>query len=144
MIEPLTPEWLRQLGAVTGAIAADPAVSLVIQQMVEGDPPLRWHVVIAGGSVDTVRGTASDPAMTLSTDRDTAIGIATAQISAQRAFLEGKLRIAGRINALIEARTVLEEISDALREARTSENFTDPTPPGIADAAAGTTQAPPT
>ncbi len=144
MVEPLTADWMRQLGAVTAAIVADPDVRLVIQQTVGGDPPLRWHVVIAGGSATTVRGPAADPDMTLTTDRDTAIGIATGRISAQRAFLEGKLRIAGRINALIEARSVLEEISDALWAVRKSEDFADPDPTDAVDTGVRTNREPTT
>jgi len=123
MIEPLTSEWMRQLGSVTSAIDADPEVALVIEQRVDGPSPLRWHVVIADGSASTVLGPADSPDITLTTDRDTANGIARGSTSAQRAFLEGKLRISGRINALIEARTVLEDISDALWSVRSSDGF---------------------
>jgi len=123
MIEPLTSEWMRQLGSVTSAIAADPGVTLVIEQTIDGPSPLRWHVAIAGGSASTVLGPADNPDITLTTDRDTATGIARGSTSAQRAFLEGKLRISGRINALIQARSVLEDISDALWSVRSSDEF---------------------
>ncbi len=125
MVEPLTSEWMRQLGSVTSAIKADPDVSLVIEQTVDGPTPLRWHVAISNGSASTVLGPADDPDITLTTDRETATGIATGSTSAQRAFLEGKLRISGRINSLIQARSVLEDISDALWSVRASDDFVD-------------------
>lgn len=123
MIEPLTSEWMRQLGSLTSAIEADPDVTIVIEQAIEGPSPLRWHVAIANGTASTVLGPADHPDITLSTDRDTAVGIASGSTSAQRAFLEGNLRISGRINALIRARSVLEDISDALWSVRSSEEF---------------------
>jgi len=123
MVEPLTSEWMRQLGSVTSAIHADPDVALVIEQSVDGQSPLCWHVTISDGSAATVLGPADDPDITLTTDRETATGIATGTTSAQRAFLEGKLRISGRINSLIQARSVLEDISDALWSVRASDDF---------------------
>lgn len=124
MIEPLSSGWLRQLEAATAAIETDSSINLVIQLAVESNPPLEWFVAINDGSATTVVGSAIDPDITLQTDRETAVGIATGRISAQRAFLEGTLRIGGRIEALIEARPFLEKIGDSLRIVREATDVT--------------------
>ncbi len=126
MTQPLTAEWLRQLEATTSAIETDPSVSLVIQQTVSSEPPLQWHVVITGGSATTVVGPTVDPDISLRTDHQTAVDIATGKVSAQRAFLEGALQISGRIDSLIQARNDLESIGDSLWKVRKTAEVSNP------------------
>ena len=69
----------------------------------------RWQVQIAEGSVVIVRPGSQDADVRIVTDRETAAGI-NEEISAQRAFLDGRLQIGGDVQALLTHREALTEL----------------------------------
>jgi putative sterol carrier protein len=124
MAQYLSPEWIDELDA---ALSADDAVrkatadvALTVQQVVTGGPggDVAWHVVVDHGAVAVRPGTTDDADVTFRQDRDTARAVAGGELSAQAAFMIGKLTVTGDVGKLIEhqaAFTGIDDATDAVR-----------------------------
>lgn len=108
----LSDAWFDAMAAATAAAEPPAGLELTVEQrIVDGDV---WTVRFAAGAAELVRGPADDADISIVTDAATAEGIRTGTISAQRAFLDGQLRIGGDVNALIEHREVLAALGIGL------------------------------
>jgi putative sterol carrier protein len=124
MAQYLSPGWIDELHA---ALAADESVrkatadvALTVQQIVTGGPDgdVAWHVVVDRGTVAVRPGTTDDADVTFRQDHDTAIAVAGGRLSAQGAFMLGKLTVTGDVGKLIEyqgAFTGIDDATDAVR-----------------------------
>jgi len=76
----------------------------VLEQVVRETPDgaVRYLVVVSAGSAYVVAPPAGDrrPDLTITCDWTTAVAIATGQISAQTALMEGRLRVRGDLARL--------------------------------------------
>lgn len=120
----LSPEWIDALDA---AVSNDPRLtdstaqmSLVMQQTITGAPTgdVVWHVVIDDGSAHVLPGPHAAPDITFSEDHATARAIGTGALSAQAAFMLGKLRISGNVAKLIEHRKAFDDLDDLFADVR--------------------------
>ncbi len=105
----LSDEWFDELAAA--ATAARPPADLELsieQQIVDGES---WTVRIGAGTAELQRGGSDDADIRIVTDAVTAEGIRNGTVSAQRASLDGQLRIGGDVAALIEHREVLAALA---------------------------------
>jgi hypothetical protein len=123
-VQYLSPKWLE---AARLALAGDPSlaqatagVRLTIEHVVVDAPggTVRWHLTIDDGGVGLTEGPAVDPDLRFTTDYATASGIAAGTVGAQRAFVEGRLRVGGDLAALIRHQKALATIDDALAGVR--------------------------
>lgn len=88
-------------------------VRLVIeQQVVDVDDNMieNFHVYIADGRVDVIDGPAENADVTIRQDAETARGLQSGTIHAQRAFLTGRLSIDGDIDQLLAHGTLLSTL----------------------------------
>lgn len=89
-------------------------LQLRIEQVVAADDGRadddRWHVVIADGTVRIDRDPNTEADVRIVTDRATATGIQAGSVSAQRAFLDGRLRIGGDVQSLMAHRDQIAEL----------------------------------
>ena len=120
MPDPLSPEWLAALADAGRGASAPADVRLVLQQVVvdEDGGEVAYAVRIADGKVDVVPGRADDADVTFTQDRATAAAIATGALSAQAAFLAGRLRIGGDLTAVQLAARDLAALDDVFAAAR--------------------------
>jgi SCP-2 sterol transfer family len=134
----LSPEWIEAAGE---AIAADDrlgaalaGVTLTVEQVVhehgvdDGDragtgDPVAWHVAIDDGKVSLAAGTAARSDLRFTTDRATATGIASGALSAQRAFVEGRLRVGGDLSLPVAHQRAIAAVDDALAPVRARTTF---------------------
>ena len=101
----LSDEWFDEM-ATAAAEATPPAdLELTIEQQIVNRES--WTVRIAAGTAAFRRGGSDDADVRIVTDAMTAEGIRNGTVSAQRAFLDGQLRIGGDVASLIEHREVL-------------------------------------
>ncbi len=138
VVEYLSPEWLA---AAATLVAADPLLAaaataheLVVEYLVEqprehgpgehgpgavapGDP-VAYHLRLSGGAVALVPGTAPDADVRFRCDHATALAVARGELGAQRAFMEGRLRIGGDVRAIVAAQEVLAAVGDVLAPIR--------------------------
>ncbi len=73
-------------------------VDAVIQFKFTGAEPGEWYAAIKDGKVDVSRGTYATPKMTLTADSSDYVKIFTGELDGMKAFMEGKLKLAGDLN----------------------------------------------
>ena len=91
-----------------------PDVRFTLEQRIEGDNTATWHVEIAEGRLRVGTGPGRDCTVWLTIPRPVAEGIRVGVLSAQRAFLDGDLRIGGDVGALLAHRSALEAVAALL------------------------------
>jgi putative sterol carrier protein len=99
---------------------ATSGIRLTVEQVVIGGPrgTTCWHITIDDGKVGLADGPAMEPDLRFTTDYATAAKIAAGELGAQRAFVEGRLRVGGDLGALIRHQKALSTIDDALAAVR--------------------------
>lgn len=126
MVAYLSPEWIaeldRSLAADPGVAAATTGVALTVQQVVTGGPDgeVAWAVAVDHGRVAVRPGRAEASDVTFTSDHDTAVAVARGELSAQAAFMVGRLTVTGDVAKLIthqDAFTSIDDATDALRAA---------------------------
>jgi putative sterol carrier protein len=93
----------------------------VIQQVVTAGPDageVAYVVTAADGRITVRKGRTDTPDITFTQDRETAEGIHRGELSAQTAFIEGRLRLGGDLRAVIERSGALAAIGDVFAAAR--------------------------
>ncbi len=100
-------DWIERQSSRLEGIGVDPSVRMVIQQVLTDTTSTYWHVVIVDGSARVRPGVHRTPDVTLTVDVATATAITEGRTSAQREFLDGRIRIVGDIAALMAAREAL-------------------------------------
>lgn len=113
----LTDQWVDALDAAAAPLTVSGQLELCVEHVVDS---FIYHVSYRDGRVRYRTGAAADPNVRLVADRDTATAIARGELSAQRAFMNGRLAIEGDTLALAHAQPALRGISDAFAEVRSS------------------------
>ena len=86
-------------------VVVDEAVRIVVQQELVDDGA--WYIVVGDGRASVSGGRHPDPDVVLSQDRATAAAIAGGALSAQQAFIDGRLRVRGGLDRLVMASSAL-------------------------------------
>lgn len=123
MPAPLTPDWFAAadelLRADAGLRDRSRGVLLVLQQTVVDDADeIIWHIVLDDGSVSLRMGAHPVPDVAFRCDRATADAVRAGTESAQSAFIQGRLRIAGSAAALLEHADLFTDLDDVLAPLR--------------------------
>jgi hypothetical protein len=109
--------------------AATSELTLTIEQVVTGAPgvpdggTVRWQVTIDHGRVALVDQPGGAADLRFSADHPTAAQIASGELAAQRAFVEGRLRVGGDLSLLTRHQRVFATIDDTLAKVRTETTF---------------------
>jgi putative sterol carrier protein len=124
-----SPEWIAELDR---ALMADPAlrlastgVSLVVQQTVTDGPEgdASWHVVVDDGTARVVPGDAPSADVTFRQTYETAAAINQGRLSAQTAFMTGRLRVGGDVELLMAHQATFDGVEDAFDAVRAGTEF---------------------
>jgi putative sterol carrier protein len=88
------------MSKMPGAFLPEKAVGLdaVIQFKFTGGEAGDWYAAIKDGKVQVSQGVHESPRMTLTADSSDYIKIFTGEIDGMKAFMEGKLKLAGDLN----------------------------------------------
>jgi putative sterol carrier protein len=116
----LSPEWFEALDAAVASSVFAPGVRLVVQHVVDD---CAYHVSIADGRARVAAGLADEPTVTFTQDRATAAEIAQGRLSAQQAFMSGRMTVRGDLPALATAQDVLAELDRAFDSVRDQTAF---------------------
>ncbi|MET0729020.1 MAG: SCP2 sterol-binding domain-containing protein [Acidimicrobiales bacterium] len=100
----LTDAWLADLGEAVHGVAVPEGMRLVVQQIVVDDDAREtaYAIRIEDGRVAVAPGRAVDADVTFTQDRATATAIARGEVSAQVAFMAGRLRLDGDLLSAME------------------------------------------
>ena len=113
-MEVLSDEWFEAVDDALRDHPVDPSVSVVIAQVVTDAPggAIRQHrLVVADGRARFVRGDEPPADVTLTSSWATAQGIASGDLSASHAFLQGEIRVGGNTDALMAHAALLADVS---------------------------------
>ena len=125
----LSARWIDAAGEAIAADAGLPdalaGVTLTVEQRVEDTPdgPVTWHLTIADGRPSLNAGPAEKPDLRFTTGYATAAAIAAGRLPAQRAFVEGRLRIGGDLSLLITHQRAVGAVDDALAAVRADTTY---------------------
>lgn len=125
----LTPAWIAELDRRVGADAslqrATDDVSLVIQQVVTGGPDgdVAYHVDLDHGAATVRSGTADRPDVTFRQDYATAVAIGSGELSAQAAFMVGKLIVGGDVGMLLTNQRAFDGVEDIFASVRAATEY---------------------
>ena len=88
------------MSKMPGAFIPEKAAGLdaVIQFKFTGAEPGEWFAVIKDGKVEVSQGAHAAPKMTLTADSGDYVKIFTGEIDGMKAFMDGKLKLAGDLN----------------------------------------------
>jgi hypothetical protein len=125
--EHLSPAWIAALAEAAAHAEAPEGVELVVQQVVvDGGPDgdeVAYAVEVGSGALRVHPGRVDAPDVTITQDRATAAAIARGDLSAQSAFLEGRLRVGGDLVAALAAARVLSALPDVFQAPRGSTSW---------------------
>jgi putative sterol carrier protein len=116
----LSQEWVE---AYNAALAGDEAVraalkgkSATLQMVISGSPQgeVRYWLRIADGSASTGLGDAADADVTITQSYETSIQVNKGELDGQKAFMQGKVKIAGKMLKMMQLRGPLEKVQGAL------------------------------
>jgi hypothetical protein len=118
----------RALAGDEDLAAAVAGLRLTIDQVVTGTPDgdIAWRLTLVDGEVRLSPGVgAAEGAADLrfTTDYPTAAAIAAGEVGAQRAFVEGRLRVGGDLSLLIAHQRALAGVDDALAKVRAETTY---------------------
>jgi putative sterol carrier protein len=87
---------------------------LVLQQVVTGhaEGEAAWSITLGAGTIVVTSGRADDPTVTYTHDVETAAAVNRGELSAQAAFMTGRLRVGGDVQVLLDRQTALAEVED--------------------------------
>jgi len=77
-----------------------------------------YHLEVRDGDVRIAPGVADAPTVTFIQDWDTASAIGKGELSAQGAFMAGRIRVRGDLPKLVECGDVFGDLDDVLADLR--------------------------
>lgn len=100
--------WIEAFASAVESAGDEAVVSerIVVQQELS-DTGRSWHVVVGGSRTEVVAGRHPAPDVTFTQDTATAAAINAGELSAQQAFMDGRLRVGGAVGRLVDAATAL-------------------------------------
>jgi alkyl sulfatase BDS1-like metallo-beta-lactamase superfamily hydrolase len=116
----LSQEWID---AYNGALAGDDAVRAALKgknatlQMVIPDAPqgeVRYWLRLADGGASTGLGDADGADVTISQSYETSALVNKGELDGQKAFMQGKVKISGKMLKMMQLRGPLEKVQAAL------------------------------
>ncbi|CAN5486216.1 hypothetical protein BH10ACT3_BH10ACT3_21510 [soil metagenome] len=129
MTQYLSDEWLTEadaaLAADTALAAAIADLDLTIQYEVTGAPSGKaaYGVRLDHGKAGIEPGPHKDAPVSFALDYETAAAIAKGELSAQAAFMQGKLKLGGDTGVLIRQHAAIDGLSDALGTLRATTEY---------------------
>ena len=114
----LSSEWAEQLKDALNARASFQAAAAGkkarLQQVITGDPAIRYWIVIDDGTIDMGIGDLEAPDATITESYDTAVGLATRKVNPVTGFMMGKIKVDGNMGMLMGLTGVLGELPEAM------------------------------
>ena len=112
MVRYLSLEWIDALSAEVATnerlVELSALHRIGVTQVVTGGPEgdVTYHLQVGGGAASFGAGAAFPEDVRMQQDWETATGVATGQLSAQEAFISGRIMLSGDQQKLIESQPV--------------------------------------
>jgi hypothetical protein len=124
VVQYLSDEWLDEAGAALAGSEALRAPAgqapVVLQYEVTAAPggKCTYSLSVTEAGAVLQRGPHADAAASFGLDYATAAEIARGELSAQAAFMQGRLKLGGDVTVLVRQHAVLDGLDDALADLR--------------------------
>ena len=120
----LSAEWAEQLTAALNAResfkAAAAGKKARLQQVITGDSPTRYWIVIDDGTIDMGLGDLEPPVdATITQSYETAVGLAQRTVNPVTGLMLGKIKVDGNMGMLMGLTGVLQELPEAMATVET-------------------------
>jgi putative sterol carrier protein len=121
----LSPEWLDDLIAAADDRPGPDGALFTLQQIVtdERGGEVAWSVTVGEGSVAVAPGRHQTATITFTQDQATAAAIHHGELSAQAAFMTGRLRVGGDVRVLLERQDALASLDDIFASVRRATTY---------------------
>lgn len=127
----LSTEWLEEMRVAArnwndsdnaGLISG---VRLCVQEVVKGEDgsEVRYYLAIEDGALDCEPGDAPTPDVTITQDYETAVALHRGEVSAQQAFIDGRLKVSGNVALVAQHAGTFATFSNAFAEMRSRTTF---------------------
>ncbi|MFM7062749.1 MAG: SCP2 sterol-binding domain-containing protein [Actinomycetes bacterium] len=125
MVKYLSDEWLERAAAALGSAPVPDDAEMVVQYEVSGggNGKVRYVLKVEGGTATIVPGKQPDAPVTFTLDYDTAVAVVTGELSAQVAFMQGRMKLAGDVRVLIDGAAALAAVHDTLGDLRADTEY---------------------
>ena len=116
----LSPEWaetvVEALNDSHDARQALKGVQFVLQQVVTGAPEgdVAYWTRFDDGKVEGGLGEAESADVTITQDYETAAALSRAELNAQAAFMQGKLKVTGNMGKLLQNQSALDALGPVM------------------------------
>ncbi|HLN69962.1 MAG TPA: SCP2 sterol-binding domain-containing protein [Streptosporangiaceae bacterium] len=115
----LSQEWVEAYNAALAGDAVRAALkgkSAVLQMVISGAPQgeVRYWLRIADGSASAGLGDSPGADVTISQSYETSSQVNKGELDGQKAFMQGKVKIAGKMLKMMQLRGPLEKVQTAL------------------------------
>ena len=116
----LSQEWVD---AYNAALAGDDAVraalkgkNAALQMVISGSPQgdVRYWLRIGDGGASAGLGDAADADVTISQSYETSVQVNKGELDGQKAFMQGKVKISGKMLKMMQLRGPLEKVQTVL------------------------------
>jgi putative sterol carrier protein len=115
----LSDEWIAALDDAGSRTVVPDDLRLVVQQVVtDGHREVAYVLEIANGRMSVRAGRAAAADVSFTQDRATAAAIARGELSAQVAFMDGRLRLGGDLRSVLARAGDLAVLDDAFAATR--------------------------
>ncbi len=124
MVQYLSDEWMTEAAAALAAAPAPadgaPEEPVVLQYDVTAAPGGKRSYALRfdGSGIQLEPGAHKEASASFTLDYDVAAQIAQGQLSAQAAFMQGRLKLGGDVMVLVHQHALLDGLDDALGELR--------------------------
>lgn len=122
----LSPDWLDAMAAAaTGCTVPVIEPAIVVQQLVVDTTgeAVAWWIELGGGTVTLHAGRSGSPTVTFTQDTETAAAINRGELSAQAAFMTGRLRVGGDVQILLDRQDELVGVDDVFAAVRRTTTY---------------------
>lgn len=129
MIRYLSDEWIEAANSAVSNSAelsrAAEGQDVTIAYEVTGTPTgkIRYGMTFKDGAASVTAGKHEDAGAAFSLDYETATEIARGELSAQAAFMQGRMKLDGDVTVLIGQYKLIDETEDALSELRANTEY---------------------
>jgi len=125
MVKYLSDEWMEQAAAGLESAEVPGDAEMVIQYEISGggNGKVRYVLDVRDGTATIVPGKQADAPVTFTLDYDTAVAVATGDLSAQVAVMQGRMKLAGDVRVLIDGAAALASVNDSLGELRATTEY---------------------
>jgi len=116
----LSQDWIEAYNAAMADDAVHAALkgkNAVLQMVISGAPQgeVRYWLRIADGGASVGLGDAADADVTISQSYETSAQVNKGELDGQKAFMQGKVKISGKMLKMMQLRGPLEKVQAVLK-----------------------------